>query len=378
MNFLGKCFILLVVIVVFENCSITKKDIDNSSKLFVPEVFNYDLKERYKGFTNEKWTNRNFSVAYSQINNRWRVEEIDTAFRKVYFGSNDSIFFHIDFYNHNVQKAGFSTNGIDNLKGEVKYFYDNFIRRFNDTLLYNIDSINKFGENCLESNNQELYIIECVKLKPEKSILIPTSFNSKKIFQRDTFEMNMKFINFSSENRMEDYHILNEFPLVEQRIQERKGSEISKSVKPKRIILNIGDTIKSLSTDPFFDLPAMDFQDNKPKLLYFWFKSCFPCLKTKPFIEDIENKNDKNQIAVYLINTDSRRLKKDAQEYIERKYNNRTCHYWIDQEQMNSLGVYSNPYFMLLDENNIIKYQFSGFDLGKIEELESEIDKLIN
>jgi|GEM_PF-3342090 len=380
MKFLGKYFILLIVIVVFENFSFSKRTTQVEGNVFAFKTYNFYAIENYKGMTDDSYGTRNFKVTSSD--SCWKITRESEKYEVTYLKRDSNYYLLLNKFEPQ-QKFAYELDASKISNQEVGFLQKHVLSK---EVIGGVQNLN--CDTCLKivEQNDSLTLYErfeswevandvSIRITIENSTQLPINYTHKFVSGLDSQIVKVKYFDFKDVGSLSN----NPFEIPEDySIKPSKVGDVVKQDDRKQMKINDTLNIEELATVIAREnqLQPKDFY--KPKLLYFWFKSCYPCLKAKPHVEALTIKYAGANFNTFFINTDKEKLKNEIASYVDSKYEFPNFHYYMNRADLEKIGVYSNPQFILLDENNIIKYQFSGFDLEKIETLEEEIAKLLN
>ncbi|MCF8428589.1 MAG: redoxin domain-containing protein [Bacteroidia bacterium] len=114
---------------------------------------------------------------------------------------------------------------------------------------------------------------------------------------------------------------------------------------------------------------------NKITLIDFWYMGCYGCMLSYPVIDSLNSffQTNKNVQIISLNGIDtSARLTSRRQRYlIDNKMLNKS--YTITRKTFDSFKENAMPFFLIIDEKGIIRYQSVGYHIDLYEELKNKI-----
>ena len=112
----------------------------------------------------------------------------------------------------------------------------------------------------------------------------------------------------------------------------------------------------------------------KVVLLDFWFRGCFPCVKSIPGLIELQEEFKDNLVIIGVNHED---VQEDVNEYIEYKKMNYLSTYKTEDKTFKDFGVNSFPTVIIYDrEGKLIKIE-KGYHEGGVDSLRKAIKKAL-
>ncbi|MDT8405912.1 MAG: TlpA disulfide reductase family protein [Methylococcales bacterium] len=130
--------------------------------------------------------------------------------------------------------------------------------------------------------------------------------------------------------------------------------------------------LRSLSGDQALSLNSLQGQ-----VVYvdFWASWCPPCLKSFPFMNDLQQRYRDQGLTVVAVNLDENLS--DAQAFVEKQP--AAFPVWVDQDQScaQAFKVKAMPSTYLIDASGVIRHVHAGFRLDEAETLQAQVELLL-
>ncbi len=123
--------------------------------------------------------------------------------------------------------------------------------------------------------------------------------------------------------------------------------------------------------------PAADLQELRGKVVYmdFWASWCPPCVKSFPFLNQLEHEMKEQGVHVIGVNLDEK--VKDAEEFLAKH----PAHFSIVADPSKAcakvLEVMAMPTSYIIDKKGNIRHVHQGFRPGQTEELRALLTQLV-
>jgi len=134
---------------------------------------------------------------------------------------------------------------------------------------------------------------------------------------------------------------------------------------------------------PGFAAPKLDgdgqlaLEQYRGKIVYldFWASWCGPCLKSIPAIEAMRKEFPASKVQILAVNLDQK--SKKALRFLEKNPIGYPSVHNPAGDIPKSFGLETMPTSYLIDANGVVRYVHRGYQSGDIEEIRSQIRKLI-
>jgi thiol-disulfide isomerase/thioredoxin len=140
------------------------------------------------------------------------------------------------------------------------------------------------------------------------------------------------------------------------------------------------DSLEALKTNLFQELPHFDLisiesdtvkvKDLKSKyiLFDFWYRSCYPCIKSIPVLNKLHSEYNESKLKIISINNIDKSVSL-INDFIEHNHIEYDVYTQSVQKGNSFDGINSYPFFILYDENFKIIKHFSGYSEKLYEEI---------
>ncbi len=130
--------------------------------------------------------------------------------------------------------------------------------------------------------------------------------------------------------------------------------------------------LTSLSGDQALSLKSLQGQ-----VVYvdFWASWCPPCLKSFPFMNDLQQRYRDQGLTVVAVNLDENLS--DAQAFVEQQPT--AFPVWVDKDQScaKAFQVKAMPSTYLIDAGGVIRHVHAGFRLDEAQALQAQVELLL-
>ena len=140
--------------------------------------------------------------------------------------------------------------------------------------------------------------------------------------------------------------------------------------------LGVGDTLPHCSMSSSVDSP-INFQDYQGKVIYvdFWASWCPSCMQSFPFLNQLTHEFSEKGLRVIGINLDEQY--EDAHAFLVRYPSDFIIANHGAEQCAKTMGVQAMPTAYLIDKQGVIRHVQMGFRAGEVDELKSQIIKLL-
>ena len=123
--------------------------------------------------------------------------------------------------------------------------------------------------------------------------------------------------------------------------------------------------------------PASDLQELRGKVVYmdFWASWCPPCVKSFPFLNQLEHDMKEQGVHVIGVNLDEK--VKDAEEFLAKNPARFSIVADPSKECAKALEVMAMPTSYIIDKKGNIRHVHQGFRPGETEELRALLTQLV-
>jgi len=143
--------------------------------------------------------------------------------------------------------------------------------------------------------------------------------------------------------------------------------------------INVGDKVPACLLAGINDKASeINLKNMKGQALYidFWASWCGPCVKSFPYMDQLERRFKEQDFRVIAINLDENI--EDAHEFLKKRPVKFSVMQDKDQQCAKGFDVMAMPSSYLVDKQGIVQYIHLGFRSNEVSELEAQLKKIVN
>ncbi len=141
--------------------------------------------------------------------------------------------------------------------------------------------------------------------------------------------------------------------------------------------LDKGDSLPDCALTPAGDTQRYNLQQFKGKVLYidFWASWCGPCAKSFPFLNDIEQKYQGQDLKIIAINLDEN--PSDAQDFLAKYPARFTVVADVGEQCAKTFAVKAMPSSYIIDKKGVVRHIQLGFRTDEAKALDVLLGQLL-